>query len=159
MPRLHTDDDGSLRGAADRTLRVAVIDDDAGIRTLTRMFLEAHEDIALVAESAGGDAIEVVERERPDVVLLDLLMPDVDGRQLLPHLVREHPNTMVLILSALSAVDEAEGTFASGAFAYLEKSVVGPGLPDQLLDLHALFLRALSGETVWSPAEAARIRR
>lgn len=159
MTRARTDGDDRPHGTLNRTLRVAIVDDDAGIRTLTRMFLDGHAQLSLVAESDGGDALEVVHRTEPDVVLLDLLMPKVDGRELLPRLVREQPNTMVLVLSALNAADEAGGTFASGAFAYLEKSVVGPGLPEEILELHRLFERALSGETVWSPAGAARIRR
>ena len=159
MTRARTDGEDCGRPTLSRTLRVAIIDDDAGIRTLTRMFLDGHEQLTLIAESDGGDALEVVSREEPDVILLDLLMPKVDGRELLPRLVREQPSTMVLVLSALNAADEAGGTFASGAFAYLEKSVVGPGLPGEILELHRLFERALAGETVWSPPGAARIRR
>lgn len=161
VPPVHTNGKGAgcPSPTVRRTLRVVIVDDDVGIRTLTRMILEHHEDVELVAESDGGDAVEVVNREQPDVVLLDLMMPKVDGRELLPVLVREQPSTMILVLSALNAMDEAGGTFARGAFAYLEKSILGPGLAEEILDLHQLFLRALAGETVWAPAGASRIRR
>jgi DNA-binding NarL/FixJ family response regulator len=141
-------------------LKVVMVDDDDRIRTLTRMLLERSESARIVAEADDGDQVlDLVRATEPDVVLLDLLMPRVDGRTVLPELVREAPNTMVLVLSALSGIDEADRTFALGAFAYLEKSVVGPDLPDQIQELHRLFQRALNGETVWSPMGPSRVRR
>jgi CheY-like chemotaxis protein len=141
-------------------LKVMMVDDDVRIRTLTRMLLERSETARIVAEAEDGDQVlDLVRATQPDVVLLDLLMPRVDGRSVLPQLVREAPNTMVLVLSALSGIDEADHTFALGAFAYLEKSVVGPDLPDQIRELHGLFRRALDGETVWSPMGPSRVRR
>lgn len=141
-------------------LRVVMVDDDARIRTLTRMLLERSQTAQIVAEAEDGDhVLDVVRATDPDVVLLDLLMPRVDGRAVLPQLVREAPDTMVLVLSALSGIDEADHTFALGAFAYLEKSVVGPDLPEQIRELHGLFQRALRGETVWSPMGPPRVRR
>ncbi len=141
-------------------LRVAIIDDDPRIRTLAKLLLDRSDVARIVAEASdGSDALQVVRQSQPDVVLLDLLMPKVDGRTVLPTLVREAPRTMVLVLSALSGLDEADHSFALGAFAYLEKSVVGPGLATEIRNLHELFQRALSGETVWRPAGPARIRR
>ena len=141
-------------------LRVVMVDDDLRIRTLTRMLFERSTQARIVAEAADGDQVfDLLHTAEPDVVLLDLLMQRVDGRTVLPQLVREAPETMVLVLSALSGIDEADRTFALGAFAYLEKSVVGPELPDQIKELHGLFQRAIAGETVWSPAGPPRIRR
>lgn len=144
----------------DGALRVVMVDDDLRIRTLTRMLFERSDEARIVAEAADGDQVfELLRTAKPDVVLLDLLMPRVDGHAVLPQLVREAPETMILVLSALSGIDEADRTFALGAFAYLEKSVVGPDLPNQIKELHALFQRALAGETVWSPAGPPRVRR
>lgn len=141
-------------------LRVVMVDDDLRIRTLARMLLERSDDARIIAEASDGDQVpDLLETVQPDVVLLDLLMPKVDGRAVLPQIVREAPETMVLVLSALSGTDEADRTFALGAFAYLEKSVVGPELPNQIRELHGLFQRALAGETVWSPAGPPRVRR
>jgi DNA-binding NarL/FixJ family response regulator len=137
-----------------------MVDDDIRIRTLTRMLLERSEAARIVAEAEDGDQVlDLVRTTDPDVVLLDLLMPRVDGREVLPQLVREAPNTMVLVLTALSGIDEADQTFALGAFAYLEKSIVGPDLPEQIRELHGLFQRAIGGETVWSPMGPPRVRR
>lgn len=142
-----------------RVVRVAVVDDDVTIRSLIRMLFARREDIALVGEVADGtEAIEMVRATEPDVVLVDLLMPRLGGHQLLPMLVREAPRTMLLVLSALQAIDEADRSFALGAFAYLEKSVVGPGLADEIQELYGLFSRALTGETVWTPAGPRRVR-
>jgi CheY-like chemotaxis protein len=141
-------------------LRIMMVDDDIRIRTLTRMLLERSEAARIVAEAEDGDQVlDLVRTTDPDVVLLDLLMPRVDGREVLPQLVREAPNTMVLVLTALSGIDEADQTFALGAFAYLEKSIVGPDLPEQIRELHGLFQRAIGGETVWSPMGPPRVRR
>lgn len=104
-------------------------------------------------------AVDLVQRTKPDVVLLELLTPKLDGHAVLPELVRAAPRTMVLALSALSGVDEADKSFALGAFAYLEKAVVGPDLPEEIRELHDLSQRALDRETVWRPTGPPRIRR
>jgi DNA-binding NarL/FixJ family response regulator len=145
--------------AAPGVIRVAVVDDDVTIRSLVRMLLSRTEDLLLVGDVAdGADALDMVRATNPDVVLIDLLMPRMGGHELLPMLVRESPATMPLVLSALQAIDEADRSFTLGAFAYLEKSVVGPGLAGEIRDLYGLFSRALSGETVWTPSGPRRIR-
>lgn len=99
----------------------------------------------------GDGAVTLALEAKPDVVLLDLMMPGLDGREVLPLLVEQVPKTMIAVLSSLRAVDEADGTFAAGAFAYLEKSLLGPPLIDELDDLYLRFQRALDGRTVWVP--------
>jgi DNA-binding NarL/FixJ family response regulator len=131
-------DDGSV-------ISVLVVDDEPAIRTLVRMLLERADGFELAGEAAdGAEGIELATRLQPDVVLLDLLMPGVDGREALPHIIRESPRSMVVVLSALSGVDEAEPSFTAGAFAYIEKSALGR-LTQELTELHDLFKRALAG--------------
>lgn len=141
------------------TLSVVVIDDEPAIRTLVQMLLERAEAFELTGEATdGAEGIELVKETQPDVVLLDLLMPGVDGRQALPRIIRESPRSMVVVLSALSGVDEAGPSFARGAFAYIEKSALGR-LTEELTELRELFDRALAGETVWAPGGPTRVRR
>jgi CheY-like chemotaxis protein len=140
--------------------RVVVVDDDLPLRGLMRRLLEADGGFQVVGEAGDGfQALDVVTAEQPDIVLLDLMMPGLDGRAVLPGLVTRSPRSMVVVVSTLSAENEAAGTFAAGAFAYLEKTVLGPGFSGQLRELRQLFDRALEGETVWVPNGPRRVRR
>lgn len=142
----------------DAVLRVVVVDDEAPIRKLLRVLLETDPRFEVVAEADTlRVAVDTVVDEQPDVVLLDLLMGGEHGRDAIPRLVRDAPRTMVLVLSALSSEDQAEETFAAGAFAYLEKSVMGRQLPEEIVALRARFDQALNGETVWAVQDPARI--
>ncbi len=114
-------------------VRVLVVDDEPAIRTLLRVLLARDERFELAGEAKDGvEAVAAAAELQPDVVLLDLLMPRMDGREALPELRRAAPTSMVLVLSSLSAADEAAGVEEDGAFAFLEKGVMGPGLPDLL---------------------------
>ncbi|MDQ0962115.1 DNA-binding NarL/FixJ family response regulator [Streptomyces sp. B4I13] len=62
-------------GEAERVIRVVVVDDEALVRSGFELILGPSEDIEVVATASGGDAVETVRRERPDVVLLDIRMP------------------------------------------------------------------------------------
>jgi CheY-like chemotaxis protein len=117
--------------AKTRPARVLIVDDEPPIRTLLRLVLRRDERFDLVGEAV--DAEEAITRTadlRPDVILLDLLMPGQHGRDALPALRAAAPDAMILVLSSLSALDEEHETLAAGAFGYLEKSLLGPRLPD-----------------------------
>lgn len=142
------------------TTRVLIVDDEPALRLVLRTILDRDHRYQVEAEAGEGrEAIALAERHQPDVVLLDLLMPGMGGRDALPAILSVSPRSMVVILSALSATDEAEPSFAAGAFAYLEKSLVGPRLADEIDTLQQRFRRALAGETVWTPDARGRIRR
>ena len=137
---------------ADERYTVVLVDDDAPIRRLAHRLLSDDGGFEVLAEADNGvNAIEIAREHQPDVVLLDLLIPDLDGWEALPKLVRDAPRSMILVLSALRALDEADQTFAVGAFAYLEKSVLREGFPDEVRQLRRRFERALAGESVWAP--------
>jgi DNA-binding NarL/FixJ family response regulator len=117
------------------TVEVLVVDDDPTVRTLLRVVLGRDERFSVVGEASDGQlGVEAVRERRPDVVLLDLLMPRMSGYEALPAIRRDSPGSMVVVLSSLSAVDEAETSREAGAFAFLEKSAMGPQLPALLLE-------------------------
>lgn len=146
-------DDGGTR------ITIVIVDDEPQIRKLLRALLDADPRLEVVGEAATmPDALELVAEEQPDAVLLDLLMGGEHGGEAIPRLVLDAPETMVLVLSALSAEDQASTVFAAGAFAYLEKSVMGRQLPEEIVELRARFEQALAGETVWAVRDPARIR-
>ena len=108
-------------------VRVAIVDDTPDIRLLVRMSLELDPDIDVVAEAEDGHgAVDIAARIGPEVMLLDLSMPVMNGMQALP-LVREaSPDTVVLVLSGFAADHLAEQAVAAGAHGYVQKGV-SPG--------------------------------
>jgi DNA-binding NarL/FixJ family response regulator len=132
--------------------RVLVVDDEPAVRLQLGVVFARDERFELTGLAIDGhDAIEQAQRLRPEVILLDLVMPSLSGWEALPAILRASPRSMVLVLSALGAKDEAKPAMALGAFAYLEKSVLGPNLPQEVFAQHQRFVRALGGETVWTP--------
>ncbi|MFP5309135.1 MAG: response regulator [Actinomycetes bacterium] len=131
---------------------VLLVEDEPDLRFLVRENLHRSGRFEVEAEAADGEeAIALLEDLQPDIVLLDIMMPGMNGRQALPRILVASPTSMVVMLSALDAVAEERPALAAGAFAYLEKRVIGPELPGVLDDLYRRFLRALSGETVVAP--------
>ena len=131
---------------------VLLVDDDIDIRYLARLQLRRDDGFDVVGEAADGlEAVDLASRFHPDVVVLDVMMPRMDGYTALPGILAASPRSMVVMLSALDAVTNEQTALAAGAFAYLEKDAIVSGLAEALADLHARFRRALSGETVWAP--------
>lgn len=103
-------------------IRVLVVDDTADLRFLLRMALGSEEDIDVVGEAGDGrEAVEAARRHRPDVMLLDLAMPVMDGLEALPLVRAVSPGTQVVILSGFEATSMAASASAAGAAAYVQK--------------------------------------
>ena len=104
-------------------IRVLVCDDVAAFRALMRYTLQEDPEIEVVGEAADGmAAIAEAERLQPDVVLLDLTMPILDGIDAIPSLLLRAPGTRVVALSGWGADRMGEAAREQGAVAYLEKS-------------------------------------
>ena len=107
---------------AHRSIRVLLVDDSVEFRGLLRILLGRDPRFEIVAEAGDGvAAVEMTKEHRPDVVLLDVAMPKMDGLQALPAIREVSPSTKVLMLSAFSATEMAELAYNRGADAYLEK--------------------------------------
>jgi DNA-binding NarL/FixJ family response regulator len=105
------------------SIRVLVCDDVEAFRALMRYTLPEDPAIEVVGEAADGfAAIECAAALQPDVVLLDLTMPRLDGIDAIPAVLERAPNTRVVALSGWGADRMAEAALANGAVAYLEKS-------------------------------------
>jgi DNA-binding NarL/FixJ family response regulator len=110
-------------------VRVAIVDDTPDIRLLVRMTLERDPEIDVVAEAEDGrGAIEIAESFAPEVMLLDLSMPVMDGMQALPRVIEASPSTAVLVLSGFSAAELAQQAVAAGARGYLCKGIAAEEL-------------------------------
>jgi DNA-binding NarL/FixJ family response regulator len=135
------------------TIRVLVADDHAVVRQGLRLFLDVQEDITVVGEAAdGAEALELAQAERPDVVVMDLVMPRMDGVEA-TRLVRETcPEVKVLVLSSFSDDERVLPALRAGADGYLTKETEPARLADSLRALH-------SGEPVFCPEIVRRLAR
>ena len=136
--------DGLNEGEAERVIPVVVVDDEALVRSGFELILGASEDIEVVATAGGGDAVGTVRRERPDVVLLDIRMPDVDGLTVLRELRTMPDPPVVAMLTTFDADEYILTALHSGAAGFLLKDTE----PEQLAHL----VRTLvAGGVVLSP--------
>ena len=118
-------------------IRVLLVDDHAVVREGLRAFLELQPDIVVVGEADGGEtALAVAAKLKPDVVLMDLVMPDGDGITALRHLREESPDVHVLVLT--SYIDDAQvfGAIQAGAAGYQLKDIQPEALADAIRDVH-----------------------
>lgn len=103
-------------------IRLLLVDDQELIRLGFRMVLEAEPDMAVVGEAADGHtAVAQVAAVRPDVVLMDIRMPGLDGIGATEAIVREHPETRVLVLTTFDLDEYAFGAIRAGASGFLLK--------------------------------------
>ena len=103
-------------------IRVVVVDDHAVVRSGLRLLLDAEDDLEVVGEAGNArDAIFEVRAQKPDVVLLDVVMPGESGIQALPKLLKEAPDTKVLVLSMQDDPSYVREAFAAGASGYVLK--------------------------------------
>ena len=124
---------------ASQPIRVLLADDSLPFRELMGILLTRDPRFVVVAEASDGiEAIEMVEKHHPDVVLLDVAMPRMDGLQALPAIKAAHPLTKVVVLSAFSEVEMLEKASGQGADAYLEKGEVLKTIRDTIARVHGV---------------------
>jgi two-component system response regulator NreC len=103
-------------------IRVVLVDDHAVVRSGLRLLLEAEEDLEVVGEAGNAkDAIFRARAMKPDVILLDVVMPGESGIDVLPKLLAESPGTKVLVLSMQDDPSYVREAFAAGANGYVLK--------------------------------------
>ncbi len=103
-------------------IRTVVVDDHAVVRSGIKLLLDREEDIEVVGEAGNAkDAIFRVRALKPDVILLDVVMPGESGVDVLPRLLKESPETKVLVLSMQDDPSYVREAFAAGASGYVLK--------------------------------------
>jgi two-component system, NarL family, response regulator LiaR len=132
-------------------IEVLVVDDHAVVREGLRTFLELQEGIAVVGEAADGEeAVRQAEALRPDVIVMDLVMPRLDGVGAMRELRRRLPSARVIVLTSFVEDERLLPAIQAGAAGYLLKNVE----PSEL----ARAVRAAdAGEALIDPAVAARL--
>jgi two-component system response regulator NreC len=104
------------------SVRVLIVDDHAVVRAGLRLLLAAEGDLEPVGEAGSGrDAIFQARELKPDVILLDVVMPDQSGLDVLPTLLHEQPETKVLVLSMQDDPQYVRQAFSAGASGYVLK--------------------------------------
>ena len=119
-------------------IRLVIVDDHAVVREGLRAFLRLQDGIDVVGEAAGGDeAIRVAAASSPDVVLLDLVMPDGDGVGAIRRLLEVAPAARVLVLTSFADDSQIFAAMAAGAAGYLLKDIDPAALADAIREVHA----------------------
>ncbi len=132
-------------------IRILIADDHAVVRDGTRQIIEQEPDMEVVAEAAdGAEAIRLAGTTRPDVAIVDIAMPNVDGIEATRKIKAQHPEISVLILSAYDDDQFVFSLLEAGAAGYLLKSVRGRELIDAVRQVNA-------GESVLHPAIARKV--
>ena len=132
-------------------IRVLIADDHAVVRQGLRTFLDLQEDIEVVGEAADGEqAVAEAERLEPDVVLVDLVMPRVDGVETIRLLHERVPGARAVVLSSFIDEDRLFPVLRAGAAGYLLKDVEPAELVDAIRTVHG-------GGALLHPRVAARL--
>jgi NarL family two-component system response regulator LiaR len=104
-------------------IRVMIVDDHDMVRSGLNVFLEAFDDLELVGEAADGqEAIRLCAKVQPDVVLMDLVMPEMDGVTATRAIRQAYPDVQVIALTSFSEQDLVQGALQAGAIGYLLKN-------------------------------------
>jgi NarL family two-component system response regulator LiaR len=135
------------------TIRVLITDDHAVVRQGLRMFLGLDDEIQIVGEARNGaEAIELARLHRPDVVLMDLLMPVMGGIEATSRICAELPDTEVVAMTSVLEDSAVVGAVRAGAIGYLLKDTDGPALC-------AAIKAAAAGQVQLAPEAAIRLMR
>src|SRR6266508_742916 len=116
-------------------IRVIIADDHVMVRSGLRLFLLAFEDLKLVGEAANGEeAIRLCGREKTDVVLMDMVMPVVDGVRATKEIRENFPHTQVIGLTSFYEADKIQKMLDAGAISFLLKSISASDLARAIRD-------------------------
>jgi NarL family two-component system response regulator LiaR len=134
-------------------IRVLVVDDHPLVREGLRSFLSTVEDIEVVGEgSDGGEAVALAADLQPDVVMMDLAMPNVDGIEAIRRIVEANPGARVIALTSFVTDDKVFPAIEAGAAGYLLKETPASELAEAIRKVHR-------GEPILHPDVAARLMR
>ena len=105
-------------------IRVMVVDDNASVRRGLKTFLKTLDDVKLVAEATNGiEAIQLCKKKQPEVVLMDLEMPEMDGVAATQAIHQLSPHIHIIALSSFNESERAKAVLEAGAVTFLLKNV------------------------------------
>jgi NarL family two-component system response regulator LiaR len=133
-----------------QVIRVMLVDDHKVVRSGLATFLKAYDDLELVGEAKNGlEAIQLCHQKKPDVILMDLMMPEMDGIAATRTILADYPDIKIIAMTSFEDEELVHGVLAAGAIGYLLKNVTSDELVKAIRD-------ATSGRSTLSP-EAAKV--
>ena len=118
-------------------IRILLVDDHAVVRQGLRMFIELQDDMQVVGEGCNGnEAVEMAAQLKPDVILLDLVMPEMDGVEATRKILKCSPRSRVLILTSFGEDDKIFPAIQAGAQGYLLKDIQPLDLVQAVRETH-----------------------
>jgi NarL family two-component system response regulator LiaR len=133
-----------------QTIQVMLVDDHNVVRSGLATFLRAFEDLQLIGEAKNGlEAVNLCRQKKPDVILMDLMMPEMDGITATRTILADFPDIQIIAMTSFEEEELVHGVLAAGAISYLLKNVTSDELAKAIRD-------AVSGRSTLSP-EAARV--
>ena len=140
-----------MSGGSSETITVMIVDDHAVVRQGVRAFLETQPDITVLADvGSGAEAVRLAPELVPDVVLMDLAMPEMDGVEATRRVKQASPRSQVIILTSYHQDEHIFPAIRAGALSYLLKDVDSQELAEAVR-------KAAKGEAVLHPRVAARV--
>jgi DNA-binding NarL/FixJ family response regulator len=135
-----------------KTIRVLVADDHEVVLEGVRALIERHPDLEVCGLAATGrEAVELARKTMPDVVVLDMAMPELDGLEVIRQIRKALPDTEVVVFSAYSSEDIIEEVFEAGAKSYIEKTEASRDLVNaiRLLAEHKPFFTSQASQVLF----------
>lgn len=119
------------------TIKILLVDDHAVVRSGLSKFLMVNKDLKLIGEASdGAEAVQMVSLHKPDVVLMDLIMPGMDGITATREIHAKYPNVKVLALTSFAEQNMVQGALQAGAIGYLQKNVTAKELGTAIRAAH-----------------------
>jgi two-component system, NarL family, response regulator LiaR len=119
-------------------IRILLVDDHAVVRTGLSKFLMINKDLELVAEASDGfEAVQMAGLHKPDVILMDLMMPGMDGITATRAIHQKYPQIRIIALTSFSEQNMVQGALQAGATGYLQKNVTAAELGNAIRSAHA----------------------
>ncbi len=103
--------------------KVLLIDDEKNLSALLKINIEATTDYEVIVATSGREGIELIKTDRPDLVLLDIVMPEMDGFEVLKLIKAIDPQLPVAMVTAVLDENEAKRAFKAGAYEYISKPI------------------------------------
>ncbi|GIV84036.1 MAG: DNA-binding response regulator [Candidatus Roseilinea sp.] len=122
----------------EKMIRVLIVDDHPMVRSGLKALLSAYDDLELAGEASNGaEAVRMCARLKPDVVLMDLVMPEMDGATATQIIREQNPNVQVVVLTSFKEDELVQGALRAGAIGYLLKNVSADELASAIRAAHA----------------------
>src|SRR5512135_3735216 len=119
-------------------IRILLVDDHAVVRSGLSKFLMVNKDMQLAGEASDGEeAIQMAREHQPDVILMDLMMPGMDGISATREIRAKHPQVKIIALTSFSEQNMVQGALQAGASGYLQKNVTASELANAIRSAYA----------------------